>query len=268
MGPLRPLRRASPDRARRNPISRPHYAHNVRIWSDAEVTAIVDAVPVPARTDSPPQPVRERASRKFLLGLIVVVAINFGAMLGLLGWGILQATGWVAEPAVETAQREQGAAISQLEANFQGLSAAITGLSARADWVGNWEKINDRRMAEIAADVGGLRTSINELRTAQKAVPADAWREPVAELTAAATRSRSEILRLRASLDEVSRSSQPDTAGITARIDRIEHAMAKHDLFGPIRGSIRETGTGPRSVVLRDGPAAADGHIIDLSPVR
>ena len=67
---------------------------------------------------------------------------------------------------------------------------------------------------------------------------------------------------------KVSRSSQPDTAGITARIDRIEHAMAKHDLFGPIRGSIRETGTGPRSVVLRDGPAAADGHIIDLSPVR
>jgi hypothetical protein len=89
----------------------------------------------------------------------------------------------------------------------------------------------------------------------------------VAELKAAVTKERGEIVRLRASLDELNRARQPETIAIGARIDRIEQAMVRHDLLGPIRGSIQEPARrGP--LAPPESSPAADGHIINLTPAH
>ena len=271
MGPLQPQRRVTPDRARRNPVSRLHHAqpHKVKAWSDAEHALIADAGSPSTAVEVIPPPARARGARVFLMVLIAVVAVNFGAMLGLLGWGVLQGWGVVAEPFVETVQREQAASISQLETAVRGLNVAVMGLSARPDVTAGRDEATNRRIAELGADVGALRKSITEVRAAQTAAAADgSWREPVAELAAAATRARSEIVRLRASLDDLSKSRPPDVAALAERVDSIEHAMVRHDLLGPIRGAIRETSVRPRPLATPLGPAPANGHIIDLSPAR
>jgi len=92
-------------------------------------------------------------------------------------------------------------------------------------------------MAEIDDALGDLRTGMDELRAAQNAAK-ESWREPVAELAAAAKRTRGDIVRLRASLDELSEQGQLEAVVIGGRLDRIEKAMVQRNLLAPLRGSI------------------------------
>ncbi len=268
MGPSRPLRLVTRDRARRNPVTRPAYApiQKLKAWSDAKLASTLNAGPAPADADGASGSKRHPAARALLIAMMVMVGVNFGAVVGLVGWGALQALGLVAEPAIETAQRRQAALISQLDETVHGLDAAVAGLSARVDSAAGREEAANRRMAEIDGTLGVLRTSIHEIRAAQDAAE-KSWREPVAELKAAATRERGEMVRLRASLDELSRARQPETVAVGARIDRIEQAMARHNLLGPIRGSIQEPARHEPLASPESSPAA-DGHIINLTPAH
>ena len=271
MEPSRPLRLVARDRARRNPVSRPAYTQiqRVKAPSDAKLFSTSDAGPVLTDADGASGSKRHPAARALLIAMMVMVGVNFGAIVGLVGWGALQALGLVEEPAIESAQRKQAALISQLDETVHALAAAVVGLSTHVDSAAGREEAANRRMAEIDGTLGVLRTSINEIRAAQDAAEAS-WRGPVAELKAAATRERSEIVRLRASVDELSRARQPETVAIGARIDRIEQAMVQHNLLGPIRGSIQEPGArrgSPASPESSPTPAP-DGHIINLTPAR
>jgi len=191
--------------------------------------------------------------------------VNFGAVVGLFGWGALQALGLVDEPAIETVQRSQAALISQLDASVQAVSGAVEGLSARLDAAEVRDEAANGRMTEFDAALGALRTSTNEIRAAQNAAE-ESWRKPLAELTAAAAKTRGEIVRLRASVDELGRARQPEVVAMSARIDRVEQAMLQHKLLGPIRGSIQEPGTPREPVASRESSPPADGHIINLTP--
>jgi hypothetical protein len=122
-------------------------------------------------------------------------------------------------------------------------------------------------MAEIDARFVALRRSMRELRDAQNAAN-ESWLAPVAELNAAATKARGDIVRLRASLDELSRLRHPEVAAIAARIDRIEQAMVQTKLPGAIRGSIHASAERPRSLASAERLPAADGHIFELKPVQ
>jgi hypothetical protein len=207
-----------------------------------------------------------RATRIVLIALIAMVAVNFGALVGQFGWSMLQALGWVAEPAIESVQRSQGDAISQLDATVHALSGAIAGMAARVDSAADRAEAASR-MAEIDGTLGALRMSMNEIRAAQ-ATAEESWREPVAELTASAAKTRGEMVRLRASVEELSRSRQSELGPIGARIDRVEQAMIQHNLLGPIRGAIQEPVARRGAAASREGPTATDGHIINLAPAN
>src|SRR5438128_9079819 len=104
MEPSRPLSIVARDRARRNPVGRRAYTQiqKVKAWSGAKLAPILGAVPASADAGAASQSKRQRAARAFLIAMMVVVGLNFGAVLGLFGWGALQALGLVAEPAIET----------------------------------------------------------------------------------------------------------------------------------------------------------------------
>src|SRR5262249_2311612 len=180
MGPSQTARRATRDRARRDPLIRPDYLKLYRVKSGPETSPSTALTLVPA-PDAPPA--RSRATRAFLIVLIVAVGINFGAVLGLVGWGVGQAFGVFGEPAIETVQREQGASIAQLDATVQALNASVTGLSAHVNATGSREDAANKRVAEIDDAIGVLRTGMNELRASQAAAAEEPWRTPVAGLT-------------------------------------------------------------------------------------
>jgi hypothetical protein len=117
-------------------------------------------------------------------------------------------------------------------------------------------------VTEIDGAIAELRSSTNEIRAAQNAAE-EAWREPLAELTAAGAKTRSDIVRLRASIDELNRPQQPEVIALSARIDRIEQAMIEHNLLlrGTIQPAARHHFRAPRA-----SAAVADGHIINLTP--
>jgi hypothetical protein len=261
--PARTLRLVA--RHRRRPFGRPGYTqlpiHKVKAWWDAKLASAPGA-PGPSKAPAASARKPDRASRALLIAS-AALAVNFGAGLGLLGWGALQALGLVDEPAIESMQRKQTGLIAQLDATIDALHAAVAGLSARVYSAAEREEATAQRMAEIDADLGMLRTSMIEMRAAQ-----DAWREPVGELTAVAAKTRGEIVRLRASLDELNRSRQPEVVAVNARIDRIEHAMVQHNLLGPLRGSIHEVAARRSPVALSESSPGADGHIINLTPGR
>jgi hypothetical protein len=225
--------------------------------------------PKPASTEAAgiPEPKRDGAAASVPVAMMLMVGVSFGAVLGLVGWPVLQALGVVSEPAIQVMQRNQADLISRLDATVHVLNAAVGALGARVDSVGDRQEVVSQFMTDIDAAFGALRKSMSEMREAQNAAK-DSWLQPVAELNAAATKARSDIVRLRASLDELSRLRQPDVAAIGARIDRIERAMAQHELLGAIRGSIDAPGARPQSLASREGPSAADGHIINLKPAR
>ena len=89
--------------------------------------------------------------------LIGAVAVSCGANLGWLAWGSLQGLGIVAPPALEAVQQEQATAISQLDQNVTGLSAALAGLSARVSSVDAQEADTTRRIGEVDAEIRVLR---------------------------------------------------------------------------------------------------------------
>jgi outer membrane murein-binding lipoprotein Lpp len=254
MGSSQTARRVSHDRARRHPIIRPEYLQLYKVKAGPHAKSAVAPTPAPATP-----PVRSRATRAFLIALMAVVGINFGAILGLVGWGVLQAFGVFGEPAIEKVQREQGASIAQIEASVEALNASVTGLSAHFNAAGAREDAANRRIAEIGEAIGVLRAGMNELRTGVNEVRAAAaeepWRTPVADLTASVTKLRTDMSGLRASIDE----AKPRVpANLGARLERIEQALIAHKLLGPIRGTIEPERTAAAA------PPAADGHIISL----
>ena len=250
MGSSQTARRVTHDRTRRHPLIRPDYLQLYK------VKAGPDAKPADAPEPSPAAPpARSRATRAFLIALIAAVGINFGAILGLVGWGVLQAFGVFGEPAIEKVQRAHGASIAQIEASVEALNASVTGLSAHVNAAGEREDAANRRVAEIGEAIGGLRANMNDLRAAQAAAAAEEpWRTPVAELTASVAKLRSDMSGLRASIDEA-RPRQP--ANLGARLDRIEQALIQHKLIGPMRGTIEPERTAAAAPVT-------DGHIISL----
>jgi hypothetical protein len=245
MGPLGALKLVARDR-RRNLVSRPAYAQiqKLKAWSDAKLASASKAGPLSGDasgaasndTSGAPGSKRDRAGRVVVIA-IAAVAVNFGAGVGLMGWGALQALGLVAEPAIESVQRKQTALMSQLDTTVHALTAAVVGLSARVYSAGEREDAASLRMAEIDDALGDLRTGMDELRAAQNAAK-ESWREPVAELAAAAKRTRGDIVRLRASLDELTEQGQLEAVVIGGRLDRIEKAMVQRNLLAPLRGSI------------------------------
>jgi hypothetical protein len=252
MGSSQTARRVTHDRGRRPPVIRPDSLrlYKVKVGPDSkppETTALVPAMP----------PARSSARRAFLIALIVAVGVNFGAILGLVGWGVLQALGVFDEPAIEKVQRAQSASIAQIEASVEALNASITGLSAHFNAAGEREDAANRRVAEIGDAVGVLRAGMTELRAAQAAASAAAeepWRKPVEDVTASVAKLRGDMSGLRASIDD----AKPRVpANLGARLDRIEQALAQHKLLGPIRGTIEPERTAA-------AVPATDGHIISL----
>jgi len=254
-----PSRRMARDRARRIPFGRSDHAqvHKLKPVAQAKPAVVAEATPSTQAVDSAAPPRRDRTTRIFLICLIAAVAVNFGAMLGLAGSSVLpevlRAFGLADEPPIEAMQRKQAMAIGQLNATVDALNAAVAGLTARVDFSGEREEKTQDHLADIDAALASLRSTMNELRTAQGAPGEEPWRKPLAELAAALAKTRTDITGLRASLDEAGRGRQPaETAAIGARVDRLEQAMALHNLLGPIRGSIQET-------------RPADGHIMNLA---
>lgn len=257
----------APDRAWRNLASRPISPQNVMTQARPEAKGAFtpDASPASTQADGIPEPKRDRAILP--VAMMVMIAVNFGAVLGLVGWPVLQALGWVKEPVIETVQRSQSELMSRLDSSVQALNATVTDLSARVASTSDRQEAASQFMAEIDARFVALRKSLRELRDAQHAAD-QSWLAPVAELNAAAAKARSDIVRLRASLDELSRLRHPEAAAIGARADRMEQAVVQTRLPGAIRGSIHASAERPRSLASAEPSSAADGHIFDLKPVQ
>jgi hypothetical protein len=283
---MRPsLRHITRDRARRNPVSRLEQFRSMRTWSDARPAATgassgeADAPGVLSpRTSADQRPGFDGVARSghragpiVVVALIVAIAAAFGSVVGLSGSDALHEAlrmmGLGGETALETVQRKQAAAISQLDRTVQALNAAVAGVSAHADFAGRREEAMTRRIDQIDDGLGALRTSFVEMRVAQAAAAAEEpWRKPVAQLAAAVTKAHGELVGLRASLDDLGQARRPDLVAIGERIDRLEQAMVQHNLLGSIRGSIQDTRQ--RSPVPHENAATAatNGHVIDLAP--
>jgi hypothetical protein len=263
--PSRPSRLLAHDRAWRNLATRPISPQNVKTkaWPETKLAFVAEAEPEPAKpeADAIPEPNRDRPNLP--VAIMVMIGVTFGAVVGLIGWPVLQALGVVKEPVIETVQRSQGEIIHQLDATVQALNATITDLSARVTSTNERQEAATRFMAEIDASFLALNRNMRELREAQK----ESWLEPMADLTAAAAKARSDIVRLRASVDELSRLRFPEATAIGARIDRIEQAMLQHKLLGAMRGSIPAQEERPRPVAAA-ARAPADGHIFNLKPAE
>ena len=256
MVPSRPSRLTAHDRAWRNLASRPISPLNVmtKAWPGAKPAPTPDASSASPETARIPQPNRERATLP--AAMMVMIAVNFGAVLGLVGWPVLQAFGLVNKPAIEVAQQNQAELMSRLDTTVADLSARVASTSDKQEAASQF-------MAEIDARFVALRKSVRELRDAQNAAN-ESWLQPVAELNAASTKARSDLVRVRASLEELSRLRHPEAAAISARLDRIEQAMVQPKLPGAMRGSIQATVERPRSLASTQRSAAADGHIFEL----
>ena len=255
------------DRAWRNLASRPisPQIFKTKAWPEAKPAFTLDASSASTEADGIPQPNRDRAILP--VAMMAMIGVTFGAVLGLVGWPVLQAFGLVNEPVIEVVQRNQAELISRLDSTVQVLDARIADLTARVASTSDKQEAASQFTAEIDARFAALRRSMRELRDAQNAAR-ESWLQPVAELNAAATKARSDIVRLRASLDELSRLRQPEVAAIGARIARIEQAVAQYKLPGAIRGSIPASAERPRSLAARESSPTADGHIFDLKPAQ
>ena len=102
MAPSRPSRLMAHDRAWRNLASRPISPQNVmtKAWPGAKGAFTPDASSASPEADGVPQPNRDRATLP--AAMMVMIAVNFGAVLGLVGWPMLQASGLVSEPVIRS----------------------------------------------------------------------------------------------------------------------------------------------------------------------
>jgi len=258
MVPGRPSRLMAHDRAWRNLASRPISPQIFSTKARPEAKPAPDALSTSTQADRIPDPDRERA--KLPAAMMVMVGVSFGGVLGLAGWPVLQAFGVVKEPVIETVQRSQAELIARLDSTVADLSGRVASTSEK-------QEAASRFVAEIDARFAALRTSLRELRDAQNAA-SESWLQPVAELNAAATKARGDIVKLRASLDELKAMRHPEVAAIGARLDRIEQAMAQTKSPGAIRGSIAASAERPRSLASAALSPAADGFIFDLKPAE
>ena len=267
MRPSESLRRTARDRARRVPPGRldQPQIQLVRTWPDAK--------PAPVPDDSVPAPKSDRA-QPYVVATILALALTLGGVIGLAGSGTLQealrAIGVLGETALETAQRKQAGAISELDAAVNALNAAVAGLSAHADFAGTREEAQTRRMERVDDELGALKSSLGAVRTAQEAAAAEEpWRKPMAQLTAVVAKARSDITGLRASLDDLGQARPAGLAAVGERIDRLERAMVQNSLLGPIRGSIQDSAARRRPATLSESAPVdiTNGHIINLTPV-
>lgn len=249
------------DRARRDVFSRPAHIQVVKVKTPEAQPIAPSLEPGPAVAEGIPDQERGRATSSFPLALTVMIGLSFGGVLGLAGWPMLQAFGVVEAPAIETVQRNQADLISQLDATVQALNAAVLGLRARVDAVGDKQDATSQAIAEIDTAVGTLRKSMHELRETQNAA-----KEPVAELAAAAAKAHNDIIRLRASVDELSR-RQPESAATSARINRLDRTIGEPETTGSIRGSIGAQAERPSSAAPRE-KTQAGGHIFELKPAQ
>ena len=245
MSPPRPLRVLSPERARRDLLSRPVYPQFVRpkAQPDATPAAMADAALAQdsEQADSIPATRRSGATRAIL---VTMIGLNFGAVLGLVVWPMLQALQVVNPPVIETVQRNQGALIAQLDTSVRNLTAMVAELHARVTSAGERQEADRARLAEIDLAMGALRTSLSEMRTTQDA--------SVAEFTANAAKARGDIVRLRTSIEELKGARQPQAAAMRA----------------PIRGTIAAVAGEARWPTLPAGAAPSDGHIFSLPPAQ
>jgi hypothetical protein len=257
VAPSRPSRLMAHDRAWRNLASRPISPQNVmtKAWPEPKGAFTPDASSASAEI---PEPSRDRATLP--VAMMAMTAVTFGAVLGLVGWPVLQAVGWVKEPVIETVQRNQAELISRLDATVADLSARVASTSDKQEAASQF-------IAEIDARFVALRRSVRELRDAQNAAD-QSWLTPVAELNAAATKARGDIVKLRAALDELGRLRHPEAPAIGARIDRIEQAMAQPRLPGAMRGSIPASAERPRSLASVERASGVDGHIFELKAAQ
>ena len=101
MVPSRPSRLMAHDRAWRNLASRPISPQNImtKAWPESKPAFPPDASSASTPADGIQKPDRDRANLP--VAMMVMIAVNFGAVLGLVGWPVLQALGVVKEPAVE-----------------------------------------------------------------------------------------------------------------------------------------------------------------------
>jgi hypothetical protein len=243
------------DRAWRNLASRPISPQIFTTKPRPEgKPASTDPSSVTTETGSIPEPNCDRAALP--IAMMVMIGVSFGGVLGLAGWPVLQAFGMVKEPFIETVQRDQAELISRLDATVADLSARVASTS-------EMQETTTRFMAEIDARFAAVRRSMRELRDAQNAAN-ESWLQPVAELNAATTKARSDIVRLRAAFDELRALRHPEVAAISARIDRIEQAMTQTRFPGAIRGSIHGSAERPRSLASAERALAADGFIFEL----
>jgi hypothetical protein len=243
------------DRAWRNLASRPISPQIFTTKARPEAKpAAPDASSAATHADGP-EANRDRA--RLPVAMMLMVGVSFGAALGHIGWPVLQALGVVREPIIETVQRNQAEQMSRLDATVADLSKRVASTSDD----------QSQFMAEIDARFLALRRSVHELREAQNAAK-DSWLAPVAELNAAATKARSDLVKVRASLDELSRLHHPEVGAISARIDRIEQAIVQPRLPGAIRGSIHASAERPRSLASAERLSPPDGHIFDLKPAE
>src|SRR3954452_2535222 len=133
MAPSRPSRLMAHDRAWRNLASRPIGPQNVmtKAWPEAKGAFPPDAASASTQADVIQEPKRDRAGLP--VALMVMVGVSFGGVLGLVGWPVLQAFGWVNEPVIETVQREQAALMSRFDAAVADLSVRVPSASDRQE---------------------------------------------------------------------------------------------------------------------------------------
>src|SRR5258705_149410 len=171
MGPSRPSRLMAHDRARRELFSRPINTHIVgmKAWPEAKPAFTPDENPASTEADGIPELNRDRAVSPFPVAMMAMIGVSFGAILGLVGWPMLQALGVVNEPVIEVVQRNQADLISRLDATVHVLNAAVAELSARVDSARDGQEAASQFMTESHASFVALRRSIRELREAQNA---------------------------------------------------------------------------------------------------
>src|SRR5262245_19508205 len=133
MAPSRPSRLMAHDRAWRSLASHPinPQIFKTRPWPEAKPASTPDASSASAETSGIHEPTRERATLP--AAMMVMIAVNFGAVLGLVGWPVLQAMGVVREPVIETVQRNQTELMSRLDATVADLSARVASTSDKQE---------------------------------------------------------------------------------------------------------------------------------------